>query len=109
MKTDPSSPFWGENSQTVADKQAIGFTFKFNPATSKTASFVYLSGEKDIRPAVEKFFSGASSEPGAREMNIRYRRLAPGVIEVSEDLDYYESATLSMLLLLALVGHPVYL
>jgi hypothetical protein len=109
MKTDPSSPFWGENSQTVADKQAIGFTFKFNPAASKTASFVYLSDEKDIRPAVEKFFSGASSEPGAREMNIQYRQLAPGVIEVSEDLQYYESATLSMLLLLALVGHPVYL
>jgi hypothetical protein len=109
MKTDPSSPFWGENSQTVADKQAIGFTFKFNPATSKTASFAYLSDEKDIRPAVEKFFSGASSEPGAREMNTRYQALAPGVIEVSEDLDHYESATLSMLVLLALVGHPVYL
>jgi hypothetical protein len=109
MKTDPSSPFWGENSQTVADKQAIGFTFKFGPATSKTASFVYLSDDKDVRPAVEKFFSGLSSETGAREMNIRYQTLAPGVIEVSEDLDHYESATLSMLVLLALVGHPVYL
>ena len=109
MKTDPSSPFWGEKSQTVADKQAIGFTFKFDPATSKTASFVYLSDDKNVRPAVEKFFSGFSNEPGAREMNTRYQTLAPGVIEVSEDLDYYESATLSMLMLLALVGHPVYL
>jgi hypothetical protein len=109
MKTDPSSPFWGENSQSVADKQAIGFTFKFNPATSKTASLVYLSDEKDIHPAVEKFFSAPSREPGAREMNIRYQPLAPGVIEVSEDLDHYESATLSILMLLALVGHPVYL
>jgi len=109
MKTDPSSPFWGENSQTVADKQAIGFTFKFDPATSKTASFVFLSGDKDVRPAVEKFFSGLSSETGGREMNTRYQPLAPGVVEVSEDLDHYESATLSMLMLLALVGHPVYL
>jgi hypothetical protein len=109
MKTDPSSPFWDENSQTVADKRAIGFTFKFDPATSKTASFVYLSDDKDVRPAVEKFFSAFSAEPGAREMNTRYRALAPGVIEVSEDLDHYESAILSMLVLLALVGHPVYL
>ena len=109
MKNDPSSPFWGENSQSVADKQAIGFTFKFNPATSKTASLVYLSDHKDIRPAVEKFFSASSREPGAREMNIRYQPLAPGIIDVSEDLDHYESATLSMLTLLALVGHPVYL
>jgi hypothetical protein len=109
MKTDPSSPFWGENSQTVADKQAIGFTFKFNPATSKTASLVYLSDDKDIRPAVEKFFSATSRETGAREMNMGYQPLAPGIIEVSEDLDHYESATLSMLMLLALVGHPVYL
>jgi hypothetical protein len=108
-KTDPSSPFWGENSQTVADTQAIGFTFKFDPATSKTASFVYLSEDKDVRPAVEKFFSAFSAETGAREMNTRYQVLAPGVIEVSEDLDHYESATLSMLILLALVGHPVYL
>lgn len=109
MKTDPSSPFWGENSQSVADKQAIGFTFKFNPATSKTASLVYLSDEKDIRPTVEKFFSASSREPGAREMNIRYQPLALGVIEVSEDLDHYESAFVSVLMLLALVGHPVYL
>jgi hypothetical protein len=42
-------------------------------------------------------------------MNMRYQPLAPGVIEVSEDLDHYESATLSTLMLLALVGHPVYL
>jgi hypothetical protein len=109
MKTDPSSPFWGENSQTVADKQAIGFTFKFGPATSKTASFVYLSDDKEVRPAVEKFFSAFSTETGAREMNFRYQTLAPGVIEASEDLDHYESATLCMLVLLALVGHPVYL
>jgi hypothetical protein len=109
MKADPSSPFWGENSQTVADKEAIGFTFKFDPATSKSASFVFLSGDKDVRPAVEKFFSGLSSETGGREMNTRYQPLAPGVVEVSEDLDHYESATLSMLMLLALVGHPIYL
>ena len=109
MKTDPSSPFWGENSQTVADKQAIGFTFKFNPATSKSASLVYLSDDKDIRPAVAKFFSATDRETGAREMNMGYQPLAPGVIEVSEDLDHYESATLSVLMLLALVGHPVYL
>jgi hypothetical protein len=42
-------------------------------------------------------------------MNFRYQTLAPGVIEASEDLDHYESATLCMLVLLALVGHPVYL
>jgi len=109
MKTDPSSPFWGEDSQSVADKQAIGFTFKFNPSTSPTASLVYLSDDKNIRPAFEKFFSIDSAEPGAREMNARYQQLAPGVIQASADLDHIESARLVMLLLMDILGHTPFI
>jgi hypothetical protein len=109
MKTDPSSPFWGENSQSVADKQAIGFTFKFNPSTSHTASLVYLSENKDIRQAFEKFFSSGSAEPGAREMNARYQQLAPGVIQASADLDHIESARLVTLLFMDILGHTPFI
>lgn len=109
VKIDPSSPFLGEHSQSFEDTRAIGLVFAFSPSTSKTASIIYLSGDTNVRPIAEKYFSSMNSETGAREMRARYQVLAPGVVETSVDLDHIESAQLFALMLLSMVGHVVFI
>ncbi|MGA2847045.1 MAG: hypothetical protein ABSF68_16670, partial [Candidatus Acidiferrales bacterium] len=103
--TDPTSPLAGPNSSVIADDHAIGLTFYFDPEKSKAATITYLSGDKNILPNVQKHFFPIETEPGAREMHIQYREIAPGVVEGSYDLDHIESAEVFTFVLIALLGH----
>ncbi|HEY0704147.1 MAG TPA: hypothetical protein VGD60_15360 [Candidatus Acidoferrales bacterium] len=105
--TDPTSPF-AEGSFSVPDQQAVGLTFAFDPATSPTATLVYLSANPDIRATVEQHLFGMQNEPGAREMNVRYRQLAPGIIEGAFDLNHIESAQTFLFDMLGLFGHSIF-
>jgi hypothetical protein len=105
--SDPTSPFVGENSSIIADDRAIGLTFYFDPDKSKTATVTYLSGDEKSLQNVQKHLFPIESEPGAREMNIRYREIAPGVVEGSYDLEHIESAEIFTFVLVALLGHVV--
>jgi hypothetical protein len=104
--TDPSSPFLGKNG-LIADAQALGLTFYFDPDKAETATVTYLSGDKNILSNVQKNLFPAQYEPGAREMHIRYREIAPGIVEGSYDLGHIESAEAFTFFLLALLGHVI--
>lgn len=105
--TDPTSPFAGNASGLLADDQAIGLAFSFDPGISKTATIAFLSGDKNMLPKVQKRFAPVESETGAKEMHIRYREIAPGVVEGSYDLEHIESAEVFAFVLGALLGHAV--
>jgi len=105
--SDPTSPLAGQNSSVIADDHAIGLTFYFDPDKSKTATVVYLSGDEKSLLNVQKHLFPIESEPGAREMHIRYREIAPGVVEGSYDLEHVESAEIFTFVLVALLGHVV--
>jgi hypothetical protein len=91
----------------MPDDQAIGLTFNFDPDKSKTAPITYLSGNKNILPNVQKKLFPIESEAGTREMHIRYRDIASGVVEGSYDLGHIESAEILAFVLAALLGHMV--
>lgn len=105
--SDPTSPLRDENPSVIADEHAIGLTFYFDPDKSKTATVTYLSGDENILPKIQEHLFPIMSEPGAREMHIRYREIAPGVVEGSYDLDHIESAEVFTFVLAALLGHVV--
>jgi hypothetical protein len=84
-------------------------TFSFDPANSKTATLNYLSADMNIYPNVQKNLFPVESEPGAKEMHIRYHEIALGVVEGSYDLANIESAQLFAFVLENLVGHAIYL
>ncbi|HXN98258.1 MAG TPA: hypothetical protein VN881_04245 [Candidatus Acidoferrales bacterium] len=107
--TDPTTPFAGQKSSLISDDQAIGLAFYFDPDKSKTSTITYLSGDKSILQNVQKHLFPIETEPGAREMHIRYREIMPGVVEGSYDLDHIESAEVFTFVLIALLGHVVYL
>jgi hypothetical protein len=106
---DPTSPFEGKKAANMPDDQAIGLTFTFDPAKSKTATIVYLSSNAEILQNVQKNLFPIETEHGARELHIRYRQLEPGVVEGSYDLDNIESTQLFVFVLEALLGHVLYI
>lgn len=106
---DPTLPIGGGRAGNVTDDQAIGLTFSFDPANSKAAILTYLSADKNIYPNVQKNLFPVESEPGAKEMHIRYHEVEPGVVEGSYDLANIESAQLFAFVLENLLGHAIYL
>jgi len=106
--TDPTSPFGGEKSANMPDKQAIGLTFQFNPRKSNTATVTYLSGDEKILSKVEKHLFPTEHDPGAAALHIQYRQPEPGVVEGSYDLADADSAASFIFVLEALLGHAIY-
>jgi hypothetical protein len=104
---DPTSPFARNNAGLIADDQAIGLAFSFDPDTSNTARIVYLSENKDALQNLKRQLGRIDSESGVKDMNIRYRQIALGVVEGSYDLEHIESAETFGFLLGALLGHMV--
>jgi len=105
---DPTLPIGGGRAGNLTDDQAIGLTFSFDPANSKTATITYVSGDKNIFQNVQKNLFPLESEPGAREMHIRYGEVERGKVEGSYDLDHIESAELFVFFLEGLLGHAIY-
>jgi hypothetical protein len=80
-QTDPSPPFGGRKSANYPDEQAIELTFVFEPNSGKSAAMTYLSGEVTAGKGGGFLAMGQASE--ARSLGIKYRDLAPGVVQGS--------------------------
>jgi hypothetical protein len=107
-EADPTSPFGGKKAANIPDDQAIGLTFSFDPAISKTATVTYLSGNANILQNVRKNLFPIETEPGAREMHIRYGQMGSGAVEGAYDLEHIESAEIFVFVLETLLGHAIY-
>jgi hypothetical protein len=106
---DPTSPFGGRKAANQTDDAAIGLTFNFDPAKSKTATISYLSADDNILQNAQKNLFPFESELGAKEMHIRYSRVESGIVAGSYDLSHIESAELFAFALEGLLGHAIYL
>ena len=79
---DPSSPLASRFfSPRGPDPQAIGLTFAYSQSKGKLATITYLSGNKNLalNPEASLLSMGATSE--SKELDTKYRELAPGVVE----------------------------
>lgn len=110
-KEDPTSPFSGDNPADTLDKEAVGLTFRFDPNKSRTATVTYFSADKGVLPKLKDKDSefSAGNEPAAKDLNIEFKELAPGVVSILYDLGSPDSVTFFRLILGAAVGHAVFL
>lgn len=102
---DPSSPLSGElNAANWPDTKALGIVFDFDPRRSNPAIVRYLSENKD---ALKLF----NDEHKAMEQGFNpvIRKKADGVVEMVLPLHDEKGVSMSLLVLLALFGHAVYL
>src|SRR5579859_3411980 len=108
-KTDPSSPFGGRKSANDPDEKAIGVTFAFDPSRGRSATVTYLSDDKSITAKANAGILTMSHAPEAKGLNIKFRELAPGVVEASYSLEQMEPIDFFLFALEGMLGHAVYL
>lgn len=107
---DPTSPFGGKKSANIPDEQAVGLTYQCDPKSERKVILTYLSGEKSIMKIEEKRFPSISEgDPGATEgLHIQYHLLQPTVIQSTYDVDHSQSRNWFFFVLMASLGHAVY-
>jgi hypothetical protein len=107
---DPSSPFGEEKPANFPDDKAIGIVFNFDAAPGRGTTVTYLSGAKDILGIVQEGFFAPQSDPDSiKDLRIHYREIAPGVVQGSFDLVHSEPVWYFTFVLMAVLGHGVYL
>jgi hypothetical protein len=86
-KTDPTSPYGeGHLSARGPDQQAIGLSFAFDPSKGKLATITYLSGNENLGVQPDASLLSMWNSPEAKDLEIKYRELAPGVVEGAYNL-----------------------
>jgi hypothetical protein len=108
-KDDPSSPFGGQKAANSPDEQAIGLTFAFDPKNGKSASITYLTANirSGTRPGSTPLGMNQAFE--AKRLDVRYREIAPGVVEGTYSLKQLGAAQFFLFALEGMLGHAVYL
>jgi hypothetical protein len=90
------------------DEKPIGLTFSFSPGASNLATVDYLSGDEDYLRCIQKELI-RQNERGVAEMQMQYSESQSGVLEGSYNLSEIESAQYFLFVLVALVGHPIFI
>ena len=108
-QSDPSSPFGGRKSANFPDERAIGLTFVFDPRCGKSAKITYLSGDTSIATKPSSSPLGMGRSPESNGLDIRYRELAPGIVEGSYSLEQSQAVQFFLFVLEGTLGHAVYL
>jgi len=108
--SDPSSPFGGQKAANFPDDKAIGLVFNFDSAQDRTATITYLSGAKDVLEIIQAGLFPPRSEPDSvKDLRIQYHEIAPGVVQGSFNLVHSEPVWYFTFVLMAALGHGVYL
>jgi hypothetical protein len=103
--TDPTSPLAGRKMPANSpDAKAVGLTFSYDPGPGKPARVRYLSANESAIQIVKSRWTvpGEALDPDVK-------LLAKGVVEITIDLKTPRSQQIFVLLLLAGLGHAVYL
>ncbi len=93
----------------ITDPQAIGEVLRFDPSESRQARVIYLSSDVAIRAELQSSAFMDSTEAAAEDLSIQARDLAPGVVEISYNLERSEPTALFIFLVSAAFGHAIYL
>jgi len=105
-KGDPSSPIGDrEIGEAYNDKQAIGLVFSFDAAKGKGPSITYLSGNDRLSDEPERGILSMGYEGG--KLGITYRKLGPGVVEASYNVEAAGAIFIFSFFLGWMLGHGV--
>ena len=86
---DPSSPFVDRNIIGMADKQARGIAFRFDPKMGNVVTISYFSSTGDILGYLQKTplsMKIVGVVDPAANLPVSYRQVAPGVAEIRYEL-----------------------
>jgi hypothetical protein len=121
-KGDAAAPFAAENSAetpsdattgmpaNVPDEQAIGLAFRFDPVKSRTAVLTYFSGDTGVLKNLKSGEFSGGSEPAAKELNIEFSELSPGIVAIAYDLaGSPDSVNFFLMLLETSLGHSIFI
>jgi hypothetical protein len=108
-KMDPSSPFGGRKSANFPDDAAMGLTFVFDASRGRSATITYLSGDHSMPNRAHASLLGMGQAREARDLDIKYRELAPGVAQGSYALERREPIQFFLFVLDGILGHAIYL
>lgn len=107
---DPSSPIGGEKSANFPDDKAVGLVFDSDAAPGRGTTITYISGAKNVLEIVQEGLFPPQSDPDSiTDLHIRYREIAPGVVQGSFDLAHSDPVWYFTFMLMAVLGHGVYL
>ncbi|MFZ3216466.1 MAG: hypothetical protein WA192_10440 [Candidatus Acidiferrales bacterium] len=107
---DPSSPTGGEKSANFPDDKAIGLVFNSDAAPGRGTTITYLSDTKNVLEIVQEgLFPAQSEADSVKDLRIHYREIAPGAVQGSFDLEHSEPVQYFTFVLMAVLGHGVYL
>jgi hypothetical protein len=102
---DPTSPLVKERRPANnPDLQAIGFVFTLDPVKENVARMKYLSGNERAGPIA----AGSWTHP-EEELVPKVIEKTKGVIEISVDLKKPRTRGIFLLVLLAALGHGIYI
>src|SRR5262249_34996444 len=101
---DPSSPLRAKAAANVPDAAAVGFVFWYCPDSDQVAHACYLSGAKDALKLAELSWNLPSE--GLRPT---IKQAAPGVVKIATSVSKKRIGEVFLLVLLAHLGHAVYL
>jgi hypothetical protein len=106
---DPTSPFGGEKPANLPDEKAIGLVYQCDPSKDMKGTLVYLSGDKrGIKDIERNRFPKSSEVENTAALHIEYRDIEPGAILSSYDLSRPRPLSWFMFVLMASLGHAVY-
>lgn len=104
---DPTSPFGAHMISNVPDQEAIGLTFAFDQRKGKVATITYLSGNKSLGMTPDASPLSMWKSPEAQPLDIKYRELAPGVVEGTYTLQNANQVQFFFFAFEAILGHAI--
>jgi len=104
---DPTSPFGAHMIANVPDQEAIGLTFAFGQGKGRVATITYLSGDKSLGKTPEASLLSMWESPEAKGLDIKYRELAPGVVEGTYTLENAKQVQFFFFAFEGMLGHAI--
>jgi len=104
---DPTSPFGAHMIANVPDQEAIGLTFAFDQGKGRVARITYLSGDKSLGKTPEASLLSMWESPEAKSLDIKYRELAPGVVEGTYTLENVKQVQFFFFAFEGMLGHAI--
>ncbi len=106
-RMDPTSPFGAHMLAELPDEQAIGLTFAFDQGKGRVATITYLSGDKSIGKTPDASLLSMWKSPEAQPLDIKYRELAPGVVEGTYTLQNARQVQFFFFAFEGMLGHAI--
>jgi hypothetical protein len=110
---DPTSPFGDRTVLGVGDRQAVGIAYRFDPRTRNIVTISYFSGTANILEFLQKQTPLSMRSDGAVDstanLPVGYSQVAPGVAEIKYELGGPLPVDQLIFVVMAELGHAVYL